>query len=93
MTVAAIKKPGMDRYRVFAYSDELFVHHVHRYFKTETHFSCSWFSPHHDLLFLFHRTDPMSGSCACIIGRLFQNPAIADHEQGLGKFMKAASCK
>ena len=70
MALAAIKKPGMDSYRVSGYQDELFVHDVHRYFKTETHFSRSWFSPHNDLLFLFPRTDPMSGSCECIIDRL-----------------------
>lgn len=26
--------------------EQLFVHYVHSYFKTETHFGSSWFSPH-----------------------------------------------
>jgi hypothetical protein len=58
MTLAAIKKPGMDSHRVSGYQDELFVHHVHSYFKTETHFSRSWFSPHNDLLFYFPEPTP-----------------------------------
>jgi len=29
---------------------ELFVHYVHCYFKTKSHFSSCWFSPHVNLL-------------------------------------------
>ncbi|AKR43841.1 hypothetical protein ACJ67_10700 [Methylophilus sp. TWE2] len=41
--------------------------------------------------FFISRTDPMSGSCECIIGLVSQNHAIADHERTLGNFMKWAS--
>lgn len=92
MTLAAIKNPAWIHTGFLSCRDELFVHHVHSYFKAETHFGSSWFSPHNDLLFI-SRTDPMSGSCECIIDRMLQKPAIADHEQDLGKFMKAPSCK
>jgi hypothetical protein len=58
MALAAIKKPGMDSHRASGYEDELFVHHVHSYFKAETHFGSSWFSPHNDLLFYFPEQTP-----------------------------------
>ena len=31
---------------VFNVLEQLLVHYVHGHFKTETHFSSSWFSPH-----------------------------------------------